>query len=171
MPNHFGINRQIQDAQNNFGDRLQVLEGEKISFMKRLNMVLSELEKATHEKSDISAKIREQDALAEDLKNKLNEVSSLKNVVNRNLQEDLKFERDLNTKLREELDRFEREKEHLISKLREEEDLSGQIQKDTESVNANLIRKTDDLRRLEDDHDATQRRIRDLNEQLENLRA
>ena len=38
-------------------------------------------------------------------------------------------------------------------------------------MNANLIRKTDDLRKLEDDHDATQRRIRDLNEQLENLRA
>jgi len=54
-------------------------------------------------------------------------VASLKNVVNRNLQEDLKFERDLNAKLREELDRFEREKETLVSKLREEEDLSGQI--------------------------------------------
>ena len=51
-----------------------------------------------------------------------------------------------------------------MNKLREEEDLSGQIQRDTESVNANLLRKTDDLRRLEDDHDATQRRIRELNE-------
>jgi hypothetical protein len=37
-------------------------------------MVLSELEKATHEKSDISQKIREQDALAEDLRMKLSEV-------------------------------------------------------------------------------------------------
>jgi hypothetical protein len=35
-----------------------MLEGEKISLMKRLNMVLSELEKATHEKSDIAAKLR-----------------------------------------------------------------------------------------------------------------
>lgn len=57
--NNFGITRQLQEAQNTFGDKLQVLEGEKISLMKRLNMVLSELEKATHEKSDISAKIRE----------------------------------------------------------------------------------------------------------------
>jgi hypothetical protein len=104
---------------------LQILEGEKISLMKRLNMVLSELEKATHEKSDISAKIREQETLSEELKLKLNEVSSLKNVVNRNLQEDLKFERELNSKLREELDRFEREKEALISKLHEEEELSS----------------------------------------------
>lgn len=70
----------------------------------------------------------------------------------------------MNQKLREELDRFEREKETLVMKLREEEDLSGQIQRDTESVNANLLRKTDDLRRLEDDHDHTQRRIRELNE-------
>lgn len=82
VQNNFGLTRQIQDAQNNFGDQLQILEGEKISLMKRLNMVLSELEKATHEKSDISQKIREQDALAEDLRMKLSEVQSLKNVVN-----------------------------------------------------------------------------------------
>lgn len=125
VQNNFGLTRQIQDAQNNFGDQLQILEGEKISLMKRLNMVLSELEKATHEKSDISQKIREQDALAEDLRMKLSEVQSLKNVVNRNLQDDLKFERELNAKLREELDRFEREKETLIAKLNEEEELSG----------------------------------------------
>lgn len=91
-------------------------------------------------------------------------------MVNRNLQDDLKFERDLNAKLREELDRFEREKETLIGKLNEEEELSGQIQRETDSVNTNLLRKTDDLRRLEDEHDHTQQRLRQLNEQLDNLR-
>ncbi len=92
--------------------------------MKRLNMVLSELEKATHEKSDIASKLRQQERLADELKHKLEEISGLKNVVNRNLQDDLRYERDLNQKLREELDRFEREKESLLSKLREEEDLN-----------------------------------------------
>jgi uncharacterized protein (DUF849 family) len=87
-------------------------------------MVLSELEKATHEKSDIAGKLRQQERLADELKHKLEEISGLKNVVNRNLQDDLKYERDLNQKLREELDRFEREKETLLKKLREEEDLS-----------------------------------------------
>ena len=91
-------------------------------------------------------------------------------MVNRNLQDDLKFERDLNAKLRDELDRFEREKETLIGKLNEEEELSGQIQRETDSVNTNLLRKTDDLRRLEDEHDHTQQRLRQLNEQLDNLR-
>jgi hypothetical protein len=57
--------------------------------------------------------------MASDLKRKLEEVSSLKNVVNRNLQEDLRYERDLNDKLREELTRFEREKEQLIGKLKD----------------------------------------------------
>ena len=36
-----------------------MLENDKVSLMKRLNMVLSELEKATHEKSEISAKLLE----------------------------------------------------------------------------------------------------------------
>ena len=89
-------------------------------------------------------------------------MSSLKNVVNRNLQDDLKYEKDLNIKLREELDRFEVEKNTLLEKLREEEELQGQIQRETDNVNSNLIRKTDDLKRLEADHDSTNRRIRDL---------
>ena len=97
------------------------------------------------------------------MKRKLDEVASLKNVVNRNLQDDLGYERDLNSKLREELDRFESEKETLLSKLREEEDLSGQIQRETEQVNTNLLRKADDLKRLETDHDQTNSRLRDLN--------
>ena len=96
-----------------------MLENDKVSLMKRLNMVLSELEKATHEKSEISAKLLEQERNADELKKKLDEVSSLKNVVNRNLQEDLRYERDLNEKLREELSKFEREKELLLGKLKD----------------------------------------------------
>ena len=119
-----GFDRQVQEAQRTFGDQLQQLEGEKISLMKRLNMVLSELEKATHEKSDIASKLRQQERLADELKQKLEEISSLKNVVNRNLQDDLRHERNLNQKLREDLDRFEREKESLLAKLKEEEELS-----------------------------------------------
>lgn len=57
--------------------------------------------------------------MADDLKRKLDEVSSLKNVVNRNLQEDLRYERELNEKLREELNRFERDKDQLLGRLRE----------------------------------------------------
>lgn len=84
-----------------------MLEQDKVSLMKRLNMVLSELEKATHEKAEINSKLIEQDRIADDLKRKLDEVSSLKNVVNRNLQDDLRYERELNDKLKEELARFE----------------------------------------------------------------
>lgn len=82
-------------------------------------MVLSELEKATHEKSEINAKMIEQERMAEELKKKLEEVSSLKNVVNRNLQEDLRYERELNDKLRDEMVKFEKEKDQLIQRLKE----------------------------------------------------
>jgi dimeric dUTPase (all-alpha-NTP-PPase superfamily) len=34
-----------------------MLESDKISLMKRLNMVLSELEKATHDKAEVNAKL------------------------------------------------------------------------------------------------------------------
>jgi len=84
-PNNFGLGRQISDIHANLTDSLAQLEAEKISLMKRLNMVLSELETATHEKGEVAQRLREQEHLAEELKRKLDEVSSLKNVVNRNL--------------------------------------------------------------------------------------
>lgn len=101
-------------------------------------MVLNELEKATHEKAEINSKLIEQDRIADDLKKKLDEVSSLKNVVNRNLQDDLRYERDLNEKLKEELARFDKEKDSLINKLKEQEELTSQIQRETNAINANL---------------------------------
>ena len=82
----------------------------------------------------------------------------------------MKYERDFNSKLREELDRFETEKNTLLAKLREEEELSAQIQRETEQVNSNLIRKADDRKRLELDHDQTSQRLRELNNELDHLR-
>lgn len=52
-------NRQLRDTQDKFEQQIQVLETDKVSLMKRLNMVLSELEKATHEKSEINVKVLE----------------------------------------------------------------------------------------------------------------
>ena len=66
--NPYGPGRQIADASNSLSEQLQALEGEKISLMKRLNMVLVELEKATHEKSDVALKLREQERFAEELR-------------------------------------------------------------------------------------------------------
>jgi len=42
-----------------------MLESDKSSLMKRLNMVLSELEKATQEKTEMNAKLLEQERTAE----------------------------------------------------------------------------------------------------------
>ncbi len=64
--------------------------------MKRLNMVLSELEMATHEKSDISNKLRQQERVADELKHKLEEMNGLKSVVNRNIQDEISYERQVN---------------------------------------------------------------------------
>ncbi|CDW85127.1 UNKNOWN [Stylonychia lemnae] len=163
-------NRQFRESQENFEQQIQVLEGDKVSLMKRLNMVLSELEKATHEKTEINHKLLEQERIANDLKRKLDEVSSLKNVVNRNLQEDLRYERDLNEKLKEELLRFEKDKEQLLAKLKDQEILSGDIQRETNAINANLVRKSDELRRLEREHETNLNRLRELNSLMDTLR-
>lgn len=132
--------------------------------MKRLNLVLSELEQATKEKSDIAVKLRNQEGMADDLKRKLDEVSSIKNVVNRNLQEDLRYERELNEKLRGELDRFQMEKDAMLGKLREQEATREDIARETTEMNANLLRKNDELRKLEGEHEGNCHRLRELND-------
>ena len=76
--------------------------------------------------------------MADELRHKLEEMTSLKNVVNRNMQEEIIYERDINQKLQDDLIRFEKEKESLLGRLREEEDLSDQIAKETNTINNSL---------------------------------
>ena len=108
--------------------------------------------------------------MADDLKRKLDEVSSIKNVVNRNLQEDLRYERELNEKLRTELDRFQREKDSMLGRLRDQEATREDIARETSQLNADLGRKTDELRNLEAEHESNCHRLRDLNDQLDSMR-
>ena len=125
-----------------------MLEQDKQSLMKRLNLVLSELEQASQEKNDIAHKLRHQEGLADDLKRKLDEVSSIKNVVNRNLQEDLRYERELNEKLRGELDRFQAEKDNMLARLRDQEATRDGIARETSEINGTLLARNDELRSL-----------------------
>jgi len=86
------------------------------------------------------------------------------------LQEDLRYEKELNEKLRNELDRFQREKDTMLSKLRDQEATREDIARETSQINANLLRKNDELRKLETEHESNCHRLRDLNEQLEVMR-
>jgi vacuolar-type H+-ATPase subunit I/STV1 len=83
----------------------------------------------------------------------------------------LNFEKDLNSQLKGEIGLLEHEKDSLLVKLKEEEDLGHEIAHETNSVSTSLNRKVDDLKRLELEHDANSRRLRELNEQLEVLRS
>lgn len=86
------------------------------------------------------------------------------------MQEDLRYEKELNEKLRNELDRFQREKDTMLSKLRDQEATREDIARETSQINANLLRKNDELRKLETEHESNCHRLRDLNEQLEVMR-
>lgn len=147
-----------------------MLEQDKQALMKRLNLVLSELEQASVEKNDIGAKLRAQEGLADDLKRKLDEVSSIKNVVNRNLQEDLRYERELNEKLRGELDRFQIEKDSMLQRLRDQEATRDGIARETSEINGTLLARNEELRKLEVEHDGNVARLRELNDQLDVMR-
>ena len=127
-------NRQIREAQANYEDQIAALESDKVSLMKRLNMVLSELESATHEKAAIGLRVADQERQAEELKRKLEEAASLKQAVNRNLQDELRYERELNEKMRDEISRFEAEKENIIGRLRDAEALTNEIQRETTQI-------------------------------------
>lgn len=76
----------------------------------------------------------------------------------------------MTNKLRDELERFEREKEMLLKKLQEEENLSDQIAKETNTINSNLMQRTDDLKKLEFEHSNASRRLHQMNDELEALR-
>jgi len=51
----------------------------------------------------------------------------------------------------------------MLSKLRDQEATREDISRETNSLNANLMRKNDELRRLEAEHESNCHRLRDLN--------
>ena len=116
-------------------------------------MVLSELERATHDKAELAHKVLEQERQADELKQKMEQVGALKNTVNRNLQEELRYERELNERFKDDLNRFEKEKETLLLRLRDQEKSTSDIDRETRAIQVNLTKKSEELRQLEREHD------------------
>lgn len=77
----------------------------------------------------------------------------MKQAVNRNLQDELRYERELNEKMREEVSRYEQEKENIMGRLKDAEALTLEIQRESATLKANLQKKTEELRRLEREHE------------------
>lgn len=59
----------------------------------------------------------------------------------------------------------------MLSKLRDQEATREDIARETNQINANLLRKNDELRKLEAEHESNCHRLRDLNDQLEAMRS
>lgn len=56
------------------------------------------------------------------------------------------------------------EKDAMLSKLREQEATREDIARETTEMNANLLRKNDELRKLESEHEGNCHRLRELND-------
>lgn len=52
----------------------------------------------------------------------------------------------------------------MLSKLREQEATREDIARETTEMNANLLRKNDELRKLESEHEGNCHRLRELND-------
>ena len=59
----------------------------------------------------------------------------------------------------------------MLAKLRDQEATREDIARETNQINANLLRKNDELRKLEAEHESNCHRLRDLNDQLEGMRS
>ena len=78
--------------------------------MRRLNVVLVDLDKSQAEKNRLVNRIQDTGREIESLNLRLEEATHMKNVMNRNLEEDLKYEQDLNSKMESDVRKFEHER-------------------------------------------------------------
>lgn len=58
----------------------------------------------------------------------------------------------------------------MLNKLREQEATRDDIAREASEINSNLLRKNEELRKLETEHDSNCHRLRELNDQLEMMR-
>jgi hypothetical protein len=64
--------------------------------------------------------------------------------------------------MREEVSRFESEKEQIVGRLKDAEALTSEIQRETQQIKANLLKKSEELKRLEREHEQNLDRLREL---------
>ena len=146
------------------------MEEDKISLMKRLNSILTDLDAATAEKEEIEKQLEESVQKVIQLEKQLDEDQKAKYTLDSNLQEDIQYEKELNSKLSKDLKKHEHERDMLKDKIREQEAFTFQLTTDTNRIAKEFHQKSKELKLLEDEYVNKKNHLNGLERELESLR-
>jgi hypothetical protein len=139
------------DALKTLDNHATSLEDERVQLLKRLNMVLLEVDRLSEEKCEMQNSLQEERLRSEELERRLTHTGKVLNVVDRNLQTDLKHERDENLKLKSLLQARESECTVLRGKMKDVDLSASQISGVNYDMSGKLQQKLDHLNMLEND--------------------
>ena len=102
-------------------DTLNNLQSDNSSLMRRLNLVLQELDRVKSEKDDIQTQLAVASKNTQDLQRQINSEDNV-DKVNRYMQDDLAYERDRNQAARQKIKEVEGNQADTLGELRKAED-------------------------------------------------
>lgn len=139
------------DALKTLDNHAAGLEDERVQLLKRLNMVLMEVDRLSEEKCEMQNDLQEERLKVEELERRLQHTGKVLNVVDRNMQTELKHEREENLKLKSLLQSREEECTVIRAKLKEVDLSSSHVSGTNTDLSGKLQNKLDHLSLMEND--------------------
>ena len=137
--------------------------------MRRLNLVIQELERVNKEKEDIYLRLKHSAKEVGELQIMINSDDNV-DKVNKYMSDDLVYERDRNHKLKskiKELDLYRNELIHELRKLQEQQD---EITKENQQLTYGLQQKLTIIQDIEKEHYFTTEKIKQANNAVEQIK-
>lgn len=144
---------------------IQTLEGDKVQWIKKMNVLLVEKDRLMQEKTDLAAQLHETRIRCDDLERKLQQIGR-KQTSEKLISGDLKVEREENARFREVIHALETERAELRGKLRDIETMVGGQGREKAELVGKLQQKMDHIALLESDNRALQEQIRNMKIQI-----
>ncbi|OMJ95658.1 hypothetical protein SteCoe_905 [Stentor coeruleus] len=145
---------QFREIENSQTDKFRETDGDRTALIKRINGLLVEVERLSHEKNELTAALHEERIASNEVHRMAKSSGKAKNIIDRNLQSDLKFEKEENSRLRHLLHQIELERAELRSKLKDYELASSSSTYEKKELICKLQQKTDQVLIFEADNRA-----------------
>ena len=146
-----------------------MIDSEKVQLVKRLNMILVEVDKLNSEKSDLLTQLHQERLKVEELERKLRHGGTIKTGFDRSIQNELIIEKEEVSRLRSRVNHLEIERNELLHRCKLSEDSADNATRTQDNLVDNQRRTEEQAIALEQQAHALQQDNQSLGEQVRRL--
>ena len=146
-----------------------MIDSEKVQLVKRLNMVLVEVDKLNSEKSDLLTQLHQERLKVEELERKLRHGGTIKTGFDRSIQNELIIEKEEVSRLRSRVNQLEIERAEIMHRMKISEDSAEHATRSQGDIVGRLGAREEQAIALERDNQNLAEQVRRMSQELSEL--